>query len=368
MSDINEPKTLPPPPPAAAKSRDLVPWIYAAGFLTLAAGLLWLWQTPPAPAPTGRIEALELRVVQLEQRPTPSLPDLLPLESRLATLEQRPALAPPASPDLRPLIACLQALEQRTPPDLIALETRLAALEQRPALADTAALAARLDTLASQQDALSARAQGIEAVSITRQDASETRLNALEHAATRAKILEVRLEALERRQTVSEAAASQVPALADRTARMARLQAALAALEAGEKLGDIPGAPAALARFATIAPPTEAALRLAFPVAARDAISAASPAPANAGLLDRIWARALSLVTLRQGDHVLIGDQAAGVLARARRTLDAGDLAGTVAAMGDLSGPTAQAMAGWRAQAVSLLAARAALAELAARS
>ena len=337
-----------------------MPWIYAGGFVILAIGLIWLWQTPPSPFSTGRIETLERRLALLEQRPALEPPDLHPLESRLAALEQRPAPTPATAPDLRTLITRLQTLEQRTPPDLGAVDARLTALEQRPALADTISLVTRLD-------ALSARVQGIEVVGIARQDAAETRLATLEQFTTRAKNLETRLETLERRQTATEATASLVPALADRAARMARLQAAQAALEAGEKLGDIAGAPAALARFATIAPPTEAALRLAFPAAARGAASAPPP-PANAALLDRVWARAQSLVTLRQGDHVLLGDPAAGVLARARRALDAGDLAGAVAALGDLSGLAAQAMAAWRVQASALLAARAALAALASSS
>ena len=85
-------------------------------------------------------------------------------------------------------------------------------------------------------------------------------------------------------------------------------------------------------------------------------------------LLARIWARAQDLVTVRQGDRVLLGDPAAGVLGRARTALDAGDLAGAVAAVATLTGPAAQAMAGWLADARSLLDARAALADRAAHS
>ena len=64
MSDINEPKALPPPQPAPRPSpaRDLVPWITAAGFLTLLIGVIWLWQTPPAPSAAGRLETLERRL------------------------------------------------------------------------------------------------------------------------------------------------------------------------------------------------------------------------------------------------------------------------------------------------------------------
>ena len=50
------------------------------------------------------------------------------------------------------------------------------------------------------------------------------------------------------------------------------------------------------------------------------------------------------------------------MLARARGSLDAGDLAGAVAAVATLTGPAAQAMADWLAQARALLDARAALA------
>lgn len=378
MSDMNEPKALPSPDPAATPKRDFVPWVYGAGFLILAVGLIWLWQNPtpppgpPAAAPLAneRIEAVEQRLARLEQRPVASpaaspVADLRPLESRLAALEQRPA---PAGPDLRPLESRLLGLEQRRAPDTTPLESRLAALEQRPQ-ADTTGIVTRLDALAGRQDALSARAQGIEAVGIARQDAAETRLAALEQAIARAKALEARLETLERRLAAAETMAGQVPALAERAARLARLQAAQAALEKGEKLGDIPGAPPALARFAAAAPPTEAALRLAFPAAARAASEASVPTAApDAPLLDRVWTRAQSVVTVRQGDNVLLGDPAAGVIARARRALEAGDLAGAVIALGDLTGKAAQAMAPWRADAQALLAARAALADLAARA
>ena len=78
--------------------------------------------------------------------------------------------------------------------------------------------------------------------------------------------------------------------------------------------------------------------------------------------------RAESLVTVRRGDNVLVGDPASGVIARARTALDAGDLAGAVTVLSTLSGPPAQAMAPWLGQAKALLEARAALAALAARA
>ncbi len=85
-------------------------------------------------------------------------------------------------------------------------------------------------------------------------------------------------------------------------------------------------------------------------------------------MLDRLWTRAQMLVMLREGDRVIVGDPAAGVIARAREALLAGDLRGAVDALNKLNGPAAQAMASWKSRAQSLLDARAALATLAANA
>ena len=82
--------------------------------------------------------------------------------------------------------------------------------------------------------------------------------------------------------------------------------------------------------------------------------------------LGRVLARAEDLVTVRQGDRVVVGDPAAGVLARARRALDAGDLAGAVAAVSSLSGPPAAAMAAGSPTPRHCWPARAGLADMAA--
>ena len=81
----------------------------------------------------------------------------------------------------------------------------------------------------------------------------------------------------------------------------------------------------------------------------------------------RVWDRVQDLVTVRQGDQVLIGDGVIGTLAKAQTALDAGDLAGVVQALGALTAEPAQAAAGWLADAKALLDARAALATMAAR-
>jgi hypothetical protein len=339
---MTEPPELPPPetrdepapllPPRRVSKWDLLPWLAAAGFLVLTAALVWVWlhrpDQPPAVAEAGaeaeQFGALETRVARLEQRPVPPTPDLGPLTARLSALEQRPAAASGQAANLAPL------------------ETRIAALEAKQQ-ADSQ-MAGRIDALSARADSLETTQRAGQSDLARRLDADEARLAAIERST------------------------SQIPALADRAGRLARVQAIRLALDSGQKLGEIPGAPAPLARFANSAPPTEPGLRLAFPQAAREALSVARPASDGKPLLARVWDEAQDLVTVRQGDRVLVGDPAAGVLARARTALDAGDLSGAVAAVASLNGAPAQAMAGWVAEARALLDARAALAEWAAHA
>ncbi len=238
-------------------------------------------------------------------QPLPRL-DLRDVETRLSTIEARlqgleQRPVSVAKVDLGPLTARLDSLERRPMPDLASLQNRIAGLEQRPA-ADMDGLMARL----------------------------------------------TRLE-----QTTAHGE------------RLARVQAAAGALAAGQQLGTIPGAPPALARFANASPPTEAALRLAFPAAERAALLASRPEQDGSPFLTRILVRAEALVTVRQGDRVLVGDPASGVLTRARKALEAGDLSGAINALSNLRGGSAAAMAGWVADATAVRDARLALAALA---
>jgi hypothetical protein len=322
----------PPPPQHEAVRRDRLAWLSGAGFLILAAALAWVWlnpyREPPAATPIDTLAQ-----------------PLAGLEARMARLEQRPAAVPTPSvqaPDLGPLTARVAAVEQRQGPNIAPLETRIAALEARPPVDSQ---------LAGRIDALSARA-----------DSLETALRTMQSDLAR------RLDADEARIATAERNAGQISALASRVDRVGRAQAAQLTLNAGQKLGDLPGAPPELARYANAPPPTEATLRLAFPSAAREALAAARPQSEGKPLLERLWAETQELVTVRRGDRVLVGDPAAGVLERARAALDAGDLAGAVAAVGALTGAPAQAMAGWLADARALLEARAALVEWAAHA
>ena len=360
---MNETPALPPPepqPPPAAETtprRDLLPWLSALGFVLLAAAIAWLWTNPP-PADTAALDGMKQ--------------DIAALNARLTELEHRP---PPNPQDLAPLTARVTALERRAAPDLQAVEKRIAALEQRPpgnadaaTHADVQTLSARLDAIASRQDQLANRQQGLETGIGNRLDDADRRLQALERQAAGAAALPGRLDQVEQRLGSVEQNQGKLSALADRAGRLARIEAAQAALDAGQPLGDIPGAPPAVTRFAATKPPTEAGLRLAFPQAARAALAASRPSPEGKTWYDRLWARAQDLVTVREGEHVIVGDPAAGVLASARQALDAGDLAGAVAALSRLSGPPAQAVAGWLADARSLLEARGALGSMAAHA
>lgn len=140
-----------------------------------------------------------------------------------------------------------------------------------------------------------------------------------------------------------------------------QLESARMALDAGQPLGVIQNAPPALAQFAATPPPTESELRLSFPAAAKTAESASVAGDAKGSYWSRVLARLENFVTVSDGDRVVLGAPAAGVLSQAQSLLDAGDLAGAVAQIGTLSLTTQQAMGEWLGQAKALLAARQAL-------
>ena len=357
-------EAAPPPPSAPPPRRNLVPWVYALGFAVLALAVVWVWQHP-TPEPVVRqqqvntveqqLHSLDERVTQLAQHPAASTVDLRPLEQRVATLEARQ----PTQPDLAPIEQQIAALKAQfaagtgshgAAPDLAPVEARLDALDKQvqavaplgqQVATQQAELGKRLAQLAEDQRSLGARVQEVDAT-LKSQDSNVA-----------AKL-----------QTVQQQVAATVAA-ADRAARLARVQAARAALAAGEPLGQLQGASPALARFAEARPPTEAELRLAFPAAAQAALATSSPETAGKPFGERLWQRAQGLITVRQGDRVIVGDPAAGMLAEAQTRLNAGDLSGTAAAVSKLTGPAAQAMADWLAQAKALLAARAALDKMA---
>jgi len=223
------------------------------------------------------------------------------IAGKMAAMDKRVASLPPA-PDLGPIEARLSALEHRPPP--------------APAPPSPAEVGAAITPLSDRIDSLDKSLAGL-----------ALRFDKVEH--------------------------------------MARVAAASVALEQGRPLGPLQGAPPALARFATTAPPTLVSLRLSFPQAARAEAEAARPSGAGKPFLQRVLLRLGDLFTLREGNRVIIGNPVTPTLDRGRAALDAGDLAGAVAALAALPSPLAPAMAGWENHAKALLAAETAMASFA---
>ncbi len=219
---------------------------------------------------------------------------------------------------------------------------------QTQALAQVAALGARIDKL--ELGTGQAQSQEQAQAKTTEQGEAEAR--------TQLAALTTRVEKLEQGE-------GQVQGVARNASRAVRIEEAQAALQSGQPLGALPDAPPALSRFATVAPPTESGLRAAFPQVAEAARAASQPDLSNRSFLDRALARVQQSVTVRRGDRVLVGDPAAGVLARAQDALNAGDLKRAADTLGALDGPAAAAASNWVAQARSLVEARAALAAMA---
>ena len=338
-------------------------WPRVVGVLILLAGVggVFAWQDPAA---VRRLTGLSLsglslsgggdeamktmaaRVAKLEQRPVPT--DTSGLAARLDVLEKRVAAQSAADPG--PISARLDALEARvkdpsaTPVpvltaagevDLRPLLTRLEALEKR------AAEPSKLDAITARIDTLTAR------------DPADA--------------LRGRFDEIERQIAGLVAKDTSLAETSGRTARLARLDAAAIALANGRKLGAIPDASPALAKFADAVPPTEAALRLAFPGVVKAALKVSVPDTEGKPFFDRALARLqdFRLITIREGDHVVIGNATAEILAHAQTLLTAGDLTGAVRAVAAVSGPPAEKLAAWLADATALDAARAALAALA---
>ncbi len=316
-------------------------------------------ETPPAPQAAPKrggtplwLTILLVAAVGAEPFVLPKfLPDLLP---------------PPPPPALAPAqLNRVTALETA----LSGVKQRLDALEAAHSAAP--APAAPPPPRADMQPGVPAEAAPTD---VARLDALEARLNVLEkqpgvamadvsgQIATASAALDARISALDERikTDVAQAAA--------RAATASRLRAASAALAAGQPLGDIPGAGPELARFATTAPPTEATLRLSFQHYAEAAHAASDPAQTGSDMLDHAIERIEALVTIRQGDKVLVGNTAAVLLETARAKLDVGDLPGALATLAKLDTPAQNAMAPWMKDAQSLIDARAALLALVAKS
>ena len=341
-----------------ARKTDGLPLLYALGAIVLLAAGWYVYTHPPGGAQgedfAAKFDALNTRTAALEQR---SSVDLAPVqkqvaavEARLTSLEQKPVTAPTDA---------AVATSSDTPSGdvasrLSALDRRVAAAEQGVAQVDT-----KIDGKVRPLDARVAAADAkLGQVGATVDAAIASKLAAAE-AATTARVNQIGSQ-------LGAQVDAKVGALTDTSRKFAQAQAAMAAMEGGQKLGIIAGAPPALTRYADTAPPTDFALKQAFSAAAAAATRASVPdAGGERPFLDRLWSRAQQSISLREGDRVLVGDPVTGTLAQARRALDGNDLGAALAALQGLSGPPRAAMNDWIGQAQGVLDARAALAQMA---
>ncbi|MFP1645262.1 COG4223 family protein [Pontitalea aquivivens] len=361
-------ETLSAPSPVPADAPEPVP---ETGAVAADAGAGVAQQVPTAPAPRRRGGFLPLvlggvvaagigaagTIYLLPRIP----PEWLPVQPQAGAdaAALRAALADQAT-RLDVLGADLAALKAAEPPapDLSAmesalagLETRLAALETRPvAQADPAAL----DDLRRDLDAVRTRLSEIAGAGTLAQDQ-----------------IAAAAQAAADRITQAEAEAQRLRAEADAAARRAMAQAGLARLVAALDSG-LPQGPALAdlqAAGVTVPPevladvPSLPALREAFPVAARAALSASRRALADGNALDRIGA----FLMAQTGARSLApkeGNDPDAVLSRAEAAVAAGDLA---AALGELSALPAEGqaeMAVWIEMAQRSMAAKDALGAL----
>ncbi|MCC7281429.1 MAG: hypothetical protein IT556_03525, partial [Acetobacteraceae bacterium] len=347
------PLPAPPPPPAAGRAAPVWPLWVAVVLLAGGLGALAVREMPvpglQSEAQTAAaLGALDRRLATLEARPAaaaelgPVAERLAAAERRLAELAARPAPAPGAS---------VTAME--------ALAGRVSTLESRPAPATGAAMgAATTEAIAAAVTPLAARLSALEQRPVPPPAATPDAVAQLNQ----------RVSALEAR----AATADQTPRIAAIENKVALLVAATALqhrLAAGEPLGPalalLPAAadaPAALRAFAAAAPPTAAELRRDFTAAARAAKLGSTPEGGDAATVVRGFLS--GLVTVRRGEEVVLGTSDSAALATAETRLDAGDLAGAVAALAPLTPGAAQAVAPWKARAQALLDARAALGAL----
>ena len=262
------------------------------------------------------------------------------IEARLGTLET----------ELSERIDALTEQGERMASTLSVLEGRLAQVEARPPVFEGDASEATGELIAQMRSALEAQRAEIENLADEARD---------------------RLEAAE-----AEAAALQENAAA--TARAATVRAAqsrlMAALDAGgpfaAPLADLAEArgedlPEALTANAESGVPTLADLRVAFPEAARAALTETSKDALgeDAGAMDRIGAF-LKAQTGARSLQPREGDSPDAILSRAEAALADGRVEDALGLIGQLPEAGQDAMADWRAMADTRLAALAAAASL----
>lgn len=354
-SEVQAAGTVPPTRPLQAPRPAFVPMVLG-GVVAAALGYAAAWTDmlprPPDPALSARIDAvaaaqsdLTVAVTELAARPS------MDADAR-ARLDAVESLQAQAAADLAAGLDALSAESRVLSSETVALGDRLTALEERPqvtvALSEQAQAAVEAQIAALRQEA----ADGIARIE---EDRGALAAQADERFAALEADLRATLATIEAERASLEAARAAAAA----EARASRLAAAVADLRAALDAGMPFAAPlAALSDLVGTAPPAElsahaddgipslAALRDAFPEAARAAVEQVLRAQVASGEVGRVE----GFMRIQSGVRSLTpqdGDDADAVLSRAEAALAAGDLTGALALVAALPDPGRDAMQGW---------------------
>ena len=318
----------------------------------------------PAPRRRGRAPVLFLLLVLLTAGGYFTSSLWLP---KLIHAPQPPAqTTTPKADDVAALTARLRTLEEKAAPR----PAEPAPARQAPAAGDDA-----LSNQGRQVAALTARFATLEAAigNAARLDEMNKRLSTLEgKSVDAASVLSIaeRITALE---TAGRSAAGVQAVAVAYVMALGQWQNALAAgrpfaleLETAKAIAARAGMSiddAAFANYAAAGLPTLPDLRQRFDAAAAAAVRAAAVPDDTAGWLRRVLDRIMSLATIRRVDGGAEGASAWAIASRAEARMAQNDLAGAVAEMDALRGPSAEAAAVWTGPAKARVAAEHALAD-----
>jgi hypothetical protein len=323
-----------------------------AAALGYAAAWTDLLPRPPDPALSARIDALAARAATMEA----SVADLSarPVQDAdaRAGLDAVEAAQAAAAAELAADLEALSAQAQGLTSETAALGERLGVLEARPQV--TVALSEQAQAAVEAQIA-ALRKEAADGIARVEEDRGALAAQVDERFAALEADLRATLAAIEAERAALETARAEAAA----ETRASRLAAAVAdlraALDAGTPyaaplaaLADVVGAapPEALQARAEDGLPSLAALREAFPDAARAALEATLRAQAEAGEIGRVEA----FMRIQSGVRSLTpqeGEHADAILSRAEAALAAGDVDGALGLVATLPEPGRAAMQPW---------------------
>lgn len=310
----------------------------------------------PAPAPASSDETGAAPAPVAEPEPQVETPAEIPAEAATATAPVLPAPQPQVPADA--VVERAQDTDKTA-----ALADALASVAER-----LQGLEDRLGTVAEvAQAAVSAAAQP--SGPSASEQALAGRMAALEEKLAVIEALAHRMTALEARQNTAAAQvlaqpggplAFAVDSLSDamRTAQPFRL-ALDDVLGLAEKDAALRAALAEVTPLADKGAPTHAALQASFADVATQA-ARARPVMEGEGWVERVVNKAASLVSVRAIDAEQAANPIDAALARAETSLAKGDLQAAVVTLSEITGPSAEALGSWLADARARLAVNAA--------